>query len=195
MFRILILAGASALCLVACGPRGEVARGDAAAPRAGDESVTGVAAEVGASAVGEISTVQFIEDAAETDLYAVEAAELALARSRAPEVRHIAQAIADDALASSGRLRPLSNGAVLPTALDARRRAALADLRQARDDQFDARYLDQQTIAHHEALLLMSGYRAVGDLPPLKAYAAEVEPRLRARLDEIVALSDILPES
>lgn len=192
--RAFLLVGALAASLAACGPRTEIAKTEDQAPAAREANVTGAAADVGAAAVGELSTTQFIEAAAENNLYAVEAAEVVLMRSKTTEVRRIAQALADDALAASAKLRSLANGAELPTTLNERRRSALGELRQSTDRQFDARYLDQQTIAHHEALLLMSGYRAVGDLPVLRAYAAEVESRLRTRLDEIVTLSDALPD-
>jgi putative membrane protein len=43
---------------------------------------------------------------------------------------------------------------------------------------FDDRYLDQQTMAHHEALLAFNGYAKGGDNADLKAFAAETAPKL-----------------
>ena len=152
---------------------------------------------VGTAAVGAVTTETFVRDAAVGDLFEIEASQMALARSTTAGVRKAARMILGDHTASSARLARLVSGGQapgpLPAALDARRREMLEDLRTAGAQDFDDRYIDQQTMAHHEALLLMQGYRASGTVAPLKAFAAEVEPKVRMHLDMVAGLGAPAP--
>ena len=53
---------------------------------------------------------------------------------------------------------------------------------------FDDRYLDQQTMAHHEALLAFNGYAKAGDNVDLKAFAAETAPKLEHHAEMVTKL-------
>ena len=76
----------------------------------------------------------------------------------------------------------------LPTALDERRKGMIDNLRGAAANDFDDRYLDHQTMAHHEALLAFNGYKTAGDNADLKAFAAETAPKLETHAQMVTKL-------
>lgn len=156
------------------------------------QDVAGAATGVGTAAVGAVSTDAYIRDAAMGDMYEIQAANIALQRSKSPEVRRAAEMIIADHTKSSDELKQLiSSGQVqasLPTTLDERRQGMLDNLRGATDQDFDKRFLDQQTMAHHEALLLHSGYSKTGSVEPLKQFAARTAPVIQHHVDMVAAL-------
>jgi putative membrane protein len=188
MKRYTYLAAAAALLsIVACSekPGGAAGQKDKPVNVAQDSAaaVTGVATD----AAGAVSSDVFVRDAAMGDMYEIEAAKMALARSKSPDVKNLAQMILKDHTASTDMLKMLiSSGqvkATLPTALDERRKGLLDDLRGSGGTDFDGRYLKQQTAAHHEAVVLFDGYKTAGSDPALKTFAAEVSPKIHMHLD------------
>lgn len=146
-------------------------------------AVTGL----GTGVVGAVSADAFVRDAAMGDMYEIEAAKMALARSKSKEVKALAQVILTDHTASTEKLKMLvASGQVkqtLPTALDERRQGMLDNLKGSGGTDFDGRYLKQQTAGHHEAVVLMDGYKTTGSDPVLKAFATEVSPKIHMHLD------------
>jgi len=61
----------------------------------------------------------------------------------------------------------------------------LDDLKGAKDEDFDGRYIAQQINAHNEALILMRGYGKDGDSADIKSFAAAIEPKVQMHLDMI----------
>jgi putative membrane protein len=151
------------------------------------QDTAGAATGLGTAAVGSVASGAFVRDAAIGDMYEVEAARMALERSKSAEVKKMAQMIFDDHTTSADKLKGLiATGQVketLPTELDERRKGLLDNLRGSGGTDFDGRYIKQQIAAHHEGLALMAGYKAVGQDPALKAFAAEVEPKIQMHLD------------
>src|SRR5258706_297443 len=72
-----------------------------------------------------------------------------------------------------------------PMQLDARREGLLNDLKGAKDEDFEGRYIAQQINTHNEALILMRGYAKDGDNPDIKDFAAKVQPVVQMHLDMI----------
>src|SRR5262249_37470877 len=72
-----------------------------------------------------------------------------------------------------------------PAELDSRHQGLLDDLKGAKDEDFDGRYIAQQINAHNEALILMRGYAKDGDSADIKSFAAETEPKVQMHLDMI----------
>jgi putative membrane protein len=146
-------------------------------------AVTGL----GTGAVGAVSDAAFVRDAAMGDMYEIEAAKMALDRSKAKPVRDLAQMILTDHTASTEKLKALiASGQVketLPAALDERRQGMLDNLRGSGGTDFDGRYLKQQTAGHHEAVVLIDGYKTAGQNAALKAFAEEVSPKIHMHLD------------
>jgi putative membrane protein len=187
MIKRAIVASAALLALAACSekPGGAADQQDKPVNVAQDSAaaVTGL----GAGAVGAVSDAAFVRDAAMGDMYEIEAAKMALDRSKAKPVRDLARMILTDHTASTEKLKALiASGQVketLPAGLDERRQGLLDNLRGSGGTDFDGRYLKQQTAGHHEAVVLIDGYKTAGQNAALKAFAEEVSPKIHMHLD------------
>ena len=69
-----------------------------------------------------------------------------------------------------------------PAHLDTRRQGMIDDLRGAKSEDFDRRYLAQQQAAHEEAVILMRGYAKDGDNSSVKQFAADTLPAVQDHL-------------
>ncbi|HEY8351918.1 MAG TPA: DUF4142 domain-containing protein [Sphingomonadales bacterium] len=169
-------------------PRDEHSGLERAASRA-KEMIGGVAGKAKAAAVTDAET--FVTQAAIGDLYECEAARLAIARSKSDAVRMIAEHMLDDHTTSTHQLqstlRSLKDAAPPPMELDKRRREMLENLEEAEDDEFDERYLDQQVMAHREAITLFESFASKGDDPSLRLFAIATLPGLVRHLEMVEA--------
>jgi putative membrane protein len=75
-----------------------------------------------------------------------------------------------------------------PTALDNDHSAKLDELRNASLQDFDDKYIDQQTAAHSAALDLHKDYANNGKDAALQAFAAKTAPAVDAHLVAVKAL-------
>jgi len=150
----------------------------------------GAAVTGDATASTTTSASAYVMNAAISDLYEVQSSQLALQRSQSARVRGFAQQMINDHTATTNQLRPIATQAGLmpPAALDARRQGLLQNLQAASADDFDDRYIDQQTAAHQEALTLHRTYAERGDRPELRAFAGQVAPRIEQHLTHVHAL-------
>jgi putative membrane protein len=185
---------AALLALTACGQKPGEQRPESQdqEPINTAQDVAGAATGVATGAAAALSTDAFVTDAAIAGMFEIEAAKLALQRSKNPDVKAAAQMILTDHQAADAALKALvAEGKVpgpLPTAMDERRKGMLDNLRGASAVDFDDRYLDQQTMAHHEALLAFNGYRTAGDNADLKAFAAAIAPKLEKHAQMVTKL-------
>ena len=189
MNRTILLAGAAALALTlgACNKKpDEAAMG---APDANPAATIPTPAD-------ESAAPDFVAKAATGDMFEIESSKIALERSKNAEVKAFAQMMVDahtkttkglnDAIANSGlTLTP-------PTALPQDKTDALADLRAAKPEDFDKKYLDAQVDGHQAALDLMTRYAQDGDNASLKAAAMATAPLVQQHLDKAKALRDAL---
>jgi putative membrane protein len=146
------------------------------------------------AAGGSRDAAAFVENACASDLYEIEAARLALSRSRSQAVKDFAAMMVEhhttamhqmqSALTSSEVTSRLP-GLKPAEALDARRRGLLDHLREAPEDAFDSRYIDQQRMAHQEAIVLHRGYGENGDNPQLQSVAMSGLPMLERHLKRL----------
>ncbi|HEX2117418.1 MAG TPA: DUF4142 domain-containing protein [Alphaproteobacteria bacterium] len=150
------------------------------------DTVGGMVGKAAAATVGDARS--FVENAAIGDMYEMEAARIALQRSRSAPVLTLAQMMLEDhtttthqmmsALRSSEVTR--FHGALTPpTELDARRKTMIDHLRDAPDADFDKRYLDQQQMAHSETETLLRSYGEGGDNPQLQSVARSALPMVQ----------------
>ena len=136
----------------------------------------------------------FVESAAISDKYERTAAQIALARCRNEGVREAAkQMVLDHTTSTHQLMSALSMNetrgvATPPNQLDARRETMVKHLKDAPDDAFDTTYVDQQVLAHEEALTLMEGYRDSGDNPQLRSFAAGTAPVIARHLQKMKQL-------
>lgn len=185
----LAAAAAAALLLSACNQTetatdqvGDTAEGVAGA--AGDLAADASDAVVGAAGVAE-TPAEFVDRAAVSGLYEVEAAQLAQTKSRTQAVKDLAQVLIRDHQAANERLQSIaqSAGLTVPTALDQRHRGLIENLQEADAEEFDERFLDQQTQAHQDAITLFRGFAERGTASPaLQQFASQTAPTLESHL-------------
>jgi len=183
--HVLLGAGAVALLGACAGNTADEAR--AAVDQTQD---VGAAAAGLATAAVTTDTPGYVTNAAIGDLYEIQSSQLALQRSQSQGVRAFAQQMIADHTMTSNQLRPLAQqaGVSVPSALDARRQEMMQNLQSASADDFDDRYIDQQTAAHQEALTLHRGYADRGDNAQLRTLAGQVAPRVEQHLQHIQQL-------
>jgi putative membrane protein len=167
------------------------------APGSKNETVSAakdaVAGGVGAtSAELTSSTKGFVDGAAQSDMYEVQAAKIALTRSKSADVKKFARQMETAHTATTkalmGALMKSASDIVPPGDLDSRHQGLIDDLKGAKAKDFDTRYIAQQIDAHQEAQILMRGYAKSGDNADVKAFAADTEPKVQMHLDMIKAV-------
>jgi putative membrane protein len=145
-----------------------------------------------AGVVGKVSaemtttTKGFVEAAAISDMYEVEAGKIAAQRAQSPAVRDFANQMIQAHTETTEKLKGIlasNNINVTPPAhVDNRRQGLLDDLRGAKAENFDDRYIDQQVAAHKEANILMRGYAKSGDNRAVKEFAATTDRAVKMHL-------------
>jgi putative membrane protein len=134
------------------------------------------------------STKGFVEGAVMGDIYEIEASKIALNRAKSADVKKFAQQMVDAHTATTKALMAALKSApdvTPPTELDSRHKDMLDNLKGAKAEDFDGRYIAQQINAHDEALVLMRGYAKSGDNAEIKVFAAATEPKVQMHLDMI----------
>ena len=138
----------------------------------------------------------FVTAAAIGDMYEVEAGKIAADRSHNAQVRAFAEKMVTAHTATTEKLKGLlvdAGGNVTPPAhLDDRHQGMVDELRGAKDQDFDNRYISQQIAAHDEALILMRGYAKDGDVPAIRKFAAQTAPVVKMHLKMANAISQKL---
>jgi putative membrane protein len=129
----------------------------------------------------------YVTMAASSDTYEMESSKLALAHASNPDVRRFAQMMTTDhANTSAAVLAAAKQASVgLPGGPNPKHTMMLKQLREANHANMERVYVDQQVMAHEEALALHQGYAAQGDNPALRAAAAQAVPIVQRHLDEI----------
>jgi putative membrane protein len=145
-----------------------------------------------AGLVGQVSaemtstTQGFVTAAATSDMYEVTAGKLAAQRAQSPAVKDFAQQMVKAHTETTTKLKGIiaSNNvkATPPAHVDNRRQGMLDDLRGAKAEDFDHRYIAQQVAAHKEADILMRGYAKDGDNQAIKDFAANTDQAVKMHL-------------
>ena len=189
MKRIVIwAAGAGLLALAACN------RADEPATDAGlnnDMALNEADANAMAAAVP-ASASEFVDKAAASDLYEIEAGKLAAEKASDAAIKSFGQMLSADHAKSSADLKAAAAKAepavTPPTALPADKQAKVDALKAASGAEFDRLFVEQQIEAHSQALELLNSYAAGGDSQPLKEFAAKTAPVIQAHLDRALSL-------
>lgn len=182
MMKPLLAGAACAVLLAACNQERSPEPVDKA-----QDMAAGPVGQVSAATMGSNLVSAYVPNAAMGDMYEIQAADIALAKSQNAKVKELAQMIkADHTMASNefkGLVPTAAPDQTLPTALDQRRQGLIDNLNSASAANFDATYLDQQIAAHNEAITLHEGFSNNTDHPQLAAHAAKVLPKIRAHLE------------
>ena len=175
--KLKLIVGAGALALAACGQSNDA---DSTAEDA-------VATETAAPAAPATPAPQaFVDTAAASDMFEIEAAKLAQAQGASDKVKAFAAMMIKDHTASSDKLKEAAakaDGVTVAPALTDKQKMDLDALRNA-GDQFDTLYAQGQVAAHTEALTLLQGYAANGTGDSLRGFALDVSPIVQHHLDE-----------
>jgi putative membrane protein len=159
------------------------------------EDATGAAVgTASATTVGPHDTAAFVSNASQSDMYEIQAAQIAEKRSQNPDIKAFAKMMIKDHTKSTGLMKPLVSAAGQTPAdkLDNRRQGFIDHLNKASDADFDKVYVDQQVAAHKEALDLMNGYAKDGSDAGLKGGAAKIAPTVQMHLDKITGIQTAL---
>jgi putative membrane protein len=163
-------------------------------PKPGDksETVSAVRDTVGGWAAKALALVtsdkqSFANLVAMSDLYEIQASELALKRSRRNDVKGFAQEMIRDHKKTSEELKSMlgsmNEATTLPTKLDTLFQVLIDDLRGAANDDFDKRYVAQQQDVHDVAITLVKHYRDQGDTSALRELSKLALPVLEHHRD------------
>ena len=188
-------AAVAALSLAACNKPASTTASDttAAAGAAVNKAEDATGAAVGAASantVGPHDTAAFVSNASQSDMYEIQAAQIAEKRSQNADIKAFAKMMVKDHTATMKAMGPLATAAGQAPAdkLDDRRQGFIDHLNKASDADFDKTYVDQQVAAHKEALDLMNGYAKDGSDAGLKGGAASTAPKVQMHLDKITAI-------
>lgn len=179
MKAIFLVSMAGALALAACGD----AESDTTDAMATDAAVQPTAE---AEIAPDTSTPQgFVEMAASSDMYEVEAGKLAQQMGTDDAIKSFGRMMERDHTDSTAKLHvavgEAGEGLTVPAAMQPKHRQLLEELRAAGAN-FDSLYAQQQAAAHEEALALMQAQAANGTSAPLKAHAAATAPIIEDHL-------------
>jgi putative membrane protein len=133
------------------------------------------------------TTKGFVNAAAVSDMYEVEAGKIAQERGQTAAVKSFGAKMVAAHTETTDKLKAAlasTHPDITPPAhLDDRRQGMIDELRGAKDVDFDARYVAQQIDAHNEALILMKGYAKDGDTPAIKELAAKTARAVQMHLN------------
>ena len=134
----------------------------------------------------------FVDEVVAADNYRAAAGGLAIKKSPSPEVREFGRELWVDSIESTRRLRWVLNKhepyIVLPTQVSPHYMFVIDQLVFVSGDEFDRRFIAQQTASLKEALALAQDYARLGDDFGLKEYAARSVPKIRRQLNRALAL-------
>jgi len=192
---ILITAAAvSALALAACSRQeaatNEANPGQSEPVNAAQDAVGAAVGQTSAATLGANTTEGFVTSAATSDMYEIQAGQMAQQKAQSAGVKAFAKQMVTDHTAMSNELKAVASkvNVALPTELDQRRKGMIDNLTAASGADFDKVYLAQQDAAHGEAHTLLQGYADNGDNPELKALAQKALPKVKGHHDQVKKL-------
>jgi putative membrane protein len=132
-------------------------------------------------------TETYANAAAIADMYEIEAANLALERSKSEPVKAFANMLIADHTASTSKLKVLvdQNQGALPDALDEKHEGMIQQLKDADDAAFDQLFMQQQMTAHDDALTLHKTYADSGDQDAFRSFASETAKTVQKHIDHM----------
>lgn len=161
-----------------------------AAVNAAQDATSAAVGAASASTAGPVDTDAFVANAAISDMYEIQAGQVAQQKGSSQAVKAFGKMMVADHTALSADMKPLilAAGKTPPPGLDERRKGMIDNLNAASPADFDQVYLDQQEAAHNEALTLMTGYAQRGDDVGLRGAAQKATPKIQAHLDHVKRL-------
>ena len=181
--RACLIAGVSVLSFAACSEKTDpqstavvVSPEPAVAP--------GGAIIPASSETPDAATKSFLEDMTHWNMYAIDAGNAAIARSKNEAVKAFAQKMVDDYTSLSKEIEPLATsvGIMPPVARDAEVMAKLDALTSGADGSFDGTYVSQQEAELTAARDRDKSYVATGANDTIKSFAQKRADRVTSQL-------------
>jgi putative membrane protein len=140
-------------------------------------------------------TTAFVKNASVGSKFAVDSSRLAAEKAQNPDVKSLAQRLADDYGKKSDELKQITQQAGMQTTdpvLDSRRASIMRRLQtMPAGPKFDRTYIDAQATAHNRAIPIFRLYSKLGDNPELKQFAASNLQALQDNQKQIRSLRAI----
>jgi putative membrane protein len=139
-------------------------------------------------ACGALSTPDFVQKAAMSDMYEIEAGKIASQKAQADTVKHFGQMMVDAHSKTTEEIKGIVQSenikVDLPTKLDSKHQKLIDDLNSASNLTFDKIYPKQQIDGHKDAEELFEKYAKRGDNAALKQFAQKTLPVIQQHLSE-----------
>lgn len=198
MIKVILAGAACAALLVACNQETatDAADGVGDAVNATQDATSGVVGQTSAATLGANTAGGFVTGLAISDMYELDAARIAAAKSTNAKVKELAAMITADHTASTAKLKTIAPAeaadTAFPTALDERHKGLIDNLNAASSGDFEKVWLTQQVAAHNEALTLLNGFKDHTETPGLAGLAGEIIPKITAHRDHAQAALDAM---
>jgi putative membrane protein len=135
------------------------------------------------AACGAPSAPEFVQTAAMSDMYEVEAGKIAAAKGKSDAVKQFGQHMVEAHSQTTAELKGIVQSekidVQLPAKLDEKHQHMIDDLNAAHEGDFDKTYAKQQVEAHQKAEDLFEKYAKKGHNATLKAFAAKTLPVIK----------------
>lgn len=137
---------------------------------------------------------KFVKKASVANAFEIQSSKIALDRSHNDDVRQFAQVMIDDhtdaGKAMKNALQDSKVDSSLATdTLDPRHQKLIDKLSNASDEDFDDKYVSEQTDAHKEAVSLFKDYSKTGHDKALKGFAKDTLPTLKKHMEHVKQLN------
>jgi putative membrane protein len=146
-----------------------------------------ILASIALAGCGAPSTADFVQKAAISDMYEIEAGKIATQKGQSDAVKQFGQQMVDAHTKTTeeltGIVQQKNIEADLPTKLDSKHQKLIDDLNSASARDFDQAYAKQQVDGHEEALDLFKQYADRGIDADLKQFAQKTLPIIEHHLD------------
>ena len=196
MTRMLLAGAATFALLGACSQSEDPADQAAATVNAAQDAASVPVGQTSAATLGANTASGFVTALVTSDMYELQSAEIAMARSSTAGIDELAGTIKTDHTASTAKLKTIAPteaaDTTLPTALDERRQGMIDNLNAAAPADFDRVWLTQQVAAHNEALTLLNGFKDHTETPGLAALATEIIPKVTMHRDQAQRMLDAM---
>lgn len=154
---------------------------------------SGAAAPIAEAAMDQPApaAMEFVRMAAASDMYEIQSSQLVMQTTQDARLRRFAEMMIEHHTMTTRTVADAARAAGLTPpapALDPRRAELIRQLQAAQGTARDALYVQQQVMAHEEALRLHTSYSRNGDTPQLKAAAATAVPIVSRHYNEIVTM-------
>ncbi len=144
-----------------------------------------------------MTTGQFMTMAMQSDAFEMQSSQLASERAENAAVRNYAQKMLTDHGRTSAAMMQMSGGTTASTGqsahgnmakLDQKHAGMIRELQGAKGTAFDKRYVQQQVMAHEQAVAMFTAYSQNGTDQNLRSFASQTLPALQEHLRDAQAL-------